>query len=142
MRHYTVGFVFNATLDRVLLMHKLKPEWQMGKLNGLGGKIEDGEDPLSCVVREIKEESGLVTQKDVWKEIGLLRARDGEVRFFGLAYSGSESDAKSTEAEPIAWYDVRTLPSHIVPNLAWLIPITLNKLRNEGMDYFDVREDR
>ena len=140
MRHYTVGFVFNATLDRVLLMHKLKPEWQAGKLNGLGGKIEEGEDALACIVREIQEESNLVTQKSAWKEIGILHGVDGEVIFFGLVYSGPESAAQNSEEETIAWYDVEALPANIVPNLAWLIPITLSKLKNEGMEYFNITE--
>lgn len=30
-----------------------------GKWNGLGGKFEPGETPEECVIREIKEESGL-----------------------------------------------------------------------------------
>jgi 8-oxo-dGTP pyrophosphatase MutT (NUDIX family) len=29
----------------VLLIEKQKPAWQRGKLNGVGGKIEPGENP-------------------------------------------------------------------------------------------------
>ncbi len=31
----------------------------MGKWNGLGGKLDAGESPEDCVVRELREESGL-----------------------------------------------------------------------------------
>lgn len=31
-----------------------------GKYNGLGGKVDPGESPWECVVREVKEESGLL----------------------------------------------------------------------------------
>ena len=30
-----------------------------GKWNGLGGKLEAGETPEECIIREVKEESGL-----------------------------------------------------------------------------------
>lgn len=34
-----------------------------GKWNGLGGKLEAGETPEDCVVREVREESGLEIRK-------------------------------------------------------------------------------
>ena len=46
---------------KTLMLHRVKKENDMheGKWNGLGGKIEDGETPEECAIREIKEESGL-----------------------------------------------------------------------------------
>ncbi len=47
---------------RTLMMHRNKKEGDVhrGKWNGLGGKFEAGESPEECVVREIREESGLI----------------------------------------------------------------------------------
>jgi len=47
--------------ENVLLVHRNKKDndTHVGKYNGLGGKSEPGEDPHACVVREIKEETGL-----------------------------------------------------------------------------------
>ncbi|MCP4632174.1 MAG: 8-oxo-dGTP diphosphatase [candidate division Zixibacteria bacterium] len=47
--------------NRTLMIHRVKKENDMheGKWNGLGGKIIPGETPEECVIREIKEESGL-----------------------------------------------------------------------------------
>ena len=36
-----------------------------GKWNGLGGKFEQGETPEECVIREVKEESGLTINNPV-----------------------------------------------------------------------------
>jgi 8-oxo-dGTP diphosphatase len=38
---------------------KRKDDMHMGKWNGLGGKFEPGETPEECVIREVREESGL-----------------------------------------------------------------------------------
>lgn len=43
------------------MLHRIKKknDIHQGKWNGLGGKFEQGESPEDCVIREIKEESGL-----------------------------------------------------------------------------------
>lgn len=47
--------------DQVLMLYRNKKEKDVheGKWNGLGGKVEVGETPLQCVIREVYEESGL-----------------------------------------------------------------------------------
>lgn len=46
---------------KTLMMHRVKREGDMhqGKWNGLGGKMHPGETPEECVIREVREESGL-----------------------------------------------------------------------------------
>jgi 8-oxo-dGTP diphosphatase len=54
---YTVGYVLDGR-GRVLLIRRRRPPF-VGLLNGLGGKLEVGEDPLSAWRREVREEAGL-----------------------------------------------------------------------------------
>ncbi|HWI52810.1 MAG TPA: 8-oxo-dGTP diphosphatase [Symbiobacteriaceae bacterium] len=53
---YTICFVCHR--DHVLLLHRRYPPLA-GFLNGVGGKLEPGETPLACVLREVAEETGL-----------------------------------------------------------------------------------
>lgn len=50
---------------KTLMLHRNKKEGDihLGKWNGLGGKIHLGETPEECVIREVKEESGLTMTK-------------------------------------------------------------------------------
>ena len=57
--NYVVGFLFEASLERVLLRLKARPAWQRGKLNGIGGKVEAGETPFYAMRREALEEAGV-----------------------------------------------------------------------------------
>lgn len=58
--------MINSTLcylkngDKTLMLHRNKKNFDIhkGKWNGLGGKIESGESPDECIIREVKEESG------------------------------------------------------------------------------------
>jgi 8-oxo-dGTP diphosphatase len=57
---------------RTLMVHRTKKanDIHAGKWNGLGGKLEPGETPEECVIREVLEESGLSIQNP--KYCGLL----------------------------------------------------------------------
>ena len=44
----------------LMVYRNKKPnDMHVGKWNGLGGKFEPGESPEECVIREVREESGL-----------------------------------------------------------------------------------
>lgn len=59
---YTVCLIFDPTMNLILLQEKAKTVYK-GLLNGVGGRIEDGEDPETGALREIKEETGLTDIK-------------------------------------------------------------------------------
>ena len=47
--------------ENTLMLHRIKKanDMHQGKWNGLGGKVENGETPEACAIREVLEESGL-----------------------------------------------------------------------------------
>lgn len=57
----TVGFVLSPDRRRVLLIHRDRSpaDHHFGKFNGLGGKLEPGEDVVACMKREIREEAAI-----------------------------------------------------------------------------------
>lgn len=57
----TLGYVLSPDRRRVLMVHRnARPDdAHLGKYNGLGGKLEPGEDVVSGMRREIAEEAGL-----------------------------------------------------------------------------------
>jgi 8-oxo-dGTP diphosphatase len=57
----TLGYVMSPDGTKVLLIHRnARPnDAHLGKYNGLGGKMEPGEDVVSCMRREIREEAGI-----------------------------------------------------------------------------------
>lgn len=46
---------------KTLMLHRVKKDNDIhaGKWNGLGGKLEPGESPEQCIIREVREEAGL-----------------------------------------------------------------------------------
>lgn len=61
----TLGYIVSSDKKKVLLVHRnaRKDDQHIGKYNGLGGKMEEGEDVASCMIREVHEESGLLCEQ-------------------------------------------------------------------------------
>lgn len=139
-KKYTVGFIFDKDMKKVLLVHKTAPEWQVGLINGVGGKLEIGETTAECIVREIKEETNIdVSIKDVVDLGGILgEDQAAEVEVFGVVYQGELFEAFIFEKEKIEWFPVDQIPGNVIPNLKWLIPLTLEKLKYGKIIRFNI----
>jgi 8-oxo-dGTP diphosphatase len=57
----TLGYILSEDRRQVLLIHRngRPADPHFGKYNGLGGKLEPGEDVVAGLRREVREESGL-----------------------------------------------------------------------------------
>lgn len=127
MIQYCIGFAYyNTSSTKVILIEKQKPEWQKGLLNGVGGKIEDGETPLFAMQREFKEETDLTVND--WEEYCTLTFSDCILHVFRANITLLESlKIKQTTIEKpfeIFVNDLYKIPH--VSNLSWLIPLALD----------------
>ena len=64
MKLATLCYITDKKKNSTLMLHRIKKEndYHQGKWNGLGGKLNLGETPEECAIREIKEESGLTVK--------------------------------------------------------------------------------
>jgi 8-oxo-dGTP diphosphatase len=111
----TLGYILSEDRRKVLLIHRnlRQDDLHLNKYNGLGGKMLPEEDVVTCLRREILEESGLKCRKIVlrgtinWTGFG----PDGEDwlgfifridRYSGVPFS------KNDEGE-LGWVDIADL---------------------------------
>lgn len=115
--------MFSVDLNTVILIEKTKPDWQRGKLNGVGGKIEDGETPVEAMVREFEEEAGLKTWPENWRHVATIKENLASVMVF-TCISGDYGRVKPMTEESIVGLDPFYVPRrNIVPNLRWIVPM-------------------
>lgn len=138
MKTYTLGFIFDATLENVLLIQKQRPAWQAGKLNGVGGKLEENETLTQCIAREVNEEASLETQPQDWVSVGKMGNAEWEVHVFTTQYHGEKDLARSLTDEEVQWHPAQTLPANIIPNLSWLVPLCLDHLLGKEVKYAQI----
>ena len=93
--------------DRVLMLHRTrkKQDDNRGKWIGVGGKFEPGESPEECLLREVREETGLTLTS--WQFRGLVTfisdvCRDSYMHLFTAdGFTGDvviDPDEKTSEA--------------------------------------------
>ena len=95
--------------NRTLMLHRIKKENDMheGKWNGLGGKLEDGESPEECVIREVKEESGLDITNPTLKGILTFPKFDEVDDWMVFVFVSNEFSGKLSECDEgvLEWID-------------------------------------
>lgn len=74
--------------ENTLMLHRNKKANDMheGKWNGLGGKIEAGETPEACAIREVLEESGLTVSDPLFKGFITFPQFDGVNDWYVFVY--------------------------------------------------------
>lgn len=132
MRRYVLGFLFANDLSNVLLIRKLRPNWQAGKLNGVGGKIESTDKTTEeAMTREFEEETGLIVLPERWQHFAVMRGPDFALHAY-RAFSHNLEGAQSMTDEKveIVPIDPNGHPCHdfnYVPNVHWLLPLALDR---------------
>lgn len=98
--------------DEVLMIEKRRGLGE-GWYNGPGGKLEDGESPRECVVREVREEVDIDVGSDDLEKAGeLVFVLDGSVHTRCHVFRTDSFDGGPTaspEARPV-WFDVEDVP--------------------------------
>ena len=70
-----------------------------GKWNGLGGKLEQGESPEECVVREVYEESGLTIKNPTLRGIMTFPKFDDIDDWLVFLYTSNEFKGNLIESD-------------------------------------------
>lgn len=116
--------------NRVVLIQKNRPDWQKGRLNLPGGKIESGEIEIDAAKRELFEETGLKLQHPI-KLIGMMDGflsvgiidQEWEVYVVaGVVANPHDMETKTDELVHSYRIEIAINSPHIIDNLRYIIP--------------------
>ncbi len=118
-----------------LMLHRTKKKCDVnhGKWIGVGGKFELGEMPEECLLREVKEETGLTLTQYRFRGILTFMADGWESEYIHL-YTASAFEGSLTECE-LAWIkkdEIESLP-------LWEGDKIFLRLLNEDSGYFSLK---
>lgn len=99
-----VGYIFSNDMQKVVLIEKDKPDWQAGKWNGVGGKMNDvdGGFPSHTMSRECLEETGVSIAPEDWIEVQIERFPNYTLHVFYTV--GDYAVKKNEDEEPLYFY--------------------------------------
>ena len=115
MKDATLIFVTRNTATREILLGYKKAGFGAGKLNGFGGKIENGETARAAAVRELREEASIqVVEQDAEPVAHLTfmfpaQPDWNQIVHVFLARRWSGKPVESREMKP-QWFSVDSIP--------------------------------
>ncbi len=141
MKHYVAGFLFDYDHSNVLLVYKKRPPWQVGKYNGIGGKVDKGENHYHAMVREFQEETGLYF--NAWKPLVTMQYSEADEEdrsheaalvsfWFGTQVAEEFEDFYSRTDEEVVSMPISVVrfaaqfKVQLTPGLSWMIPLALD----------------
>ncbi|MCY6371722.1 8-oxo-dGTP diphosphatase [Clostridium ganghwense] len=85
--------------NKILLLHRVKKENDIheGKWIGVGGKVEQGETPEECVIREVKEETGLTIEKPALRGVMTFPKFKDDEDWYVFLFTADECEGELIE---------------------------------------------
>lgn len=109
----TLAYVVDPTRTKVLLVHRVAREddEQLGKYNGLGGKLERGEDVLAGIRRELREEAGIeATRLELRGTVSWPGFNGRDVLGFVFLVTAFDGRVPAANDEgTLGWHDIATM---------------------------------
>ncbi len=141
IQKYVLGFALDYDLRKVILIRKEKPLWQKGKLNGVGGKIEEGESSLDAMIREFEEESGLYIKG--WNNFLTYSGNNFLIDIFYVCLKDEDFySVKTITEELIEIHPINSIQNFpygsFIPNILWMTKMAVSMELGECDRHFDL----
>ena len=111
-------------------MHRRRPP-NAGMWNGIGGKLQPGEDPFTTCIREVREETGLIITGPVLRALLVISVKStGDLwTIFVFTAAAPAGEPVASDEGELAWVDVGRLNSLPVPAD---LPVILPRVFEDG----------
>ena len=113
MKNTTLCYIHNGR-GQTLLLHRVKKKNDLNqdKWIGVGGKFEDKESPEDCLLREVKEETGLTLTRYRYRGIVTFVSAVWETELMHLfTADGFVGELRECDEGTLEWVDDALVPS-------------------------------
>lgn len=107
--------------EKTLLLRRFQTGYEDGKYSLIAGHVEPGESFSSCIIREAKEEAGIIITRDDLKVAHIMhrKVREDSFQRISVFFTTKKWSEKITNMEPnkcddLSWFDLNSLPSNTI----------------------------
>jgi len=116
--------------DKILMLRRYNTGYEDGNYSLVAGHVEENENATDAIIREAKEESGiLITRENIVLSHVMHRYAHGAR--MSLFYVANIYDGKITNEEPhkcddLSWKDIENIPDNTIPYIKTAILNSFN----------------
>ncbi|MGB0757494.1 MAG: NUDIX hydrolase [Patescibacteria group bacterium] len=109
--------------DQVLLLRRHNTGYEDGNYSLVAGHVESGENFTDCVIREAKEEAGVIVHPDHLQVVHVMHRNSGkdeyservDVFFIATTWSGEPINKEPHKCDDVSWFHIKELPDNTIP---------------------------
>ena len=105
--------------DSILMLRRCNTGFADGSYSMIAGHVETGEDLRTAMVREAREEAGIVLSPEDLEVVGVIHSMSDReyVNFFLKAsvWTGEVTNMEPDKCDDLRWFDITDLPDNTVP---------------------------
>ncbi len=109
--------------DQVLLLKRANTGFYDGHYSVIAGHVEPGESFTDCVIREAKEEAGILIAMDHLKVAHVMHRNSGEqvnnervdTFFIAEKWENNIVNQEPEKCDDLSWFDLDRLPENMIP---------------------------
>lgn len=108
--------------DEVLLLERKNSGWMDGWYTFPAGHVEHNESPRTCMVREAREEIGIVVKPEDLRLVHVMSRPDNDpdrIDFYFMAekWEGEPENIEPEKCGGLVWPPIPSLPDNLIPSL-------------------------
>jgi len=115
--------------NKVLLLHRFNTGYEDGKYSMIAGHVDKGETFTECIVREAKEEAGIIIKPENLKVSHVMHrdSRHGEdneridVFFTVKNWDGEIENKEPNKCDDLSWFPLNNLPANTIDYVRFAI---------------------
>ena len=121
--------------NKILLLRRFNTGYEDGSYSLPAGHVDEGENFTMCVIRETKEEIGVLIKPEDVKVVHIMHRDSGthenneriDVFFIARKWQGKIINKEPTKCDNLEWFDVDNLPENVIPYIKQAIKGMKNK---------------
>ena len=102
--------------DKICLMRRFNTGWNDGMYALMGGHVNDGESPVDAVIREAREELGIIVDEINLKHLLTMSVNPDHIYLYFMVdkFKGKIENMEPDQCDEISFFDVDKIPENVI----------------------------